>query len=101
LNLAVGYEAFGWSVRLAANHKSDYLLEVQDVRDASQDLHVRAQTQIDLSLAYALSKSVQLVFEGINLNDSKYHVYQGNPSRNAQYEKYGPSYRFGVRMALN
>lgn len=101
LNLAVGYEAHGWSIRLAANHKSDYLYEVQDVQDRSQDLTVRAQTQFDLSIAYALSKQMQLVFEGINLNNSKYYVYQGQASRNAQYESYGPSYRLGLRVNLD
>lgn len=100
LNVAVGYEGMGWSVRLAANHKSDYLYEVQDVRDKNLDLHVQAQTQVDLSLAYALTKKVQLVFEAMNLNDSTYDVYQGNSSRNAQYERYGPSYRLGLRMSL-
>lgn len=101
LNLAVGYEAQGWSVRLAANHKSDYLYEIQDVGDANQDLFVRAQTQLDLSGAYALSKQVQVVFEAININDSKYYVYQGQSSRNAQYEAYGPSYRLGLRVTMD
>jgi TonB-dependent receptor len=101
LNLAVGYEAHGWSIRLAANHKSDYLYEVQDVQDRMQDLTVRAQTQFDLSVAYALNKQMQVVFEGINLNDSKYYVYQGQASRNAQYETYGPSYRLGLRVTLD
>ena len=85
----------------AANHKSDYLYEVQDVQDRSQDLTVRAQTQFDLSIAYALNKQMQVVFEGINLNDSKYYVYQGQASRNAQYESYGPSYRLGLRVNLD
>jgi len=100
VNLSVGYEDANWSLRLAANHKSDYLYEVQDVRDRMLDLHVQAQTQFDLSAAYRLTKQVQIVFEAVNINDSDYYVYQGTSSRNAQYETYGPSYRLGIRAAL-
>jgi hypothetical protein len=28
-------------------------------------------------------------------------VYQGQASRNAQYETYGPSYRLGLRVTLD
>lgn len=100
LNVTVGYEAAGWNLRLAANYKSDYLYEVQDVKDKAKDLYVKGQTQIDFSAAYALTKQVQLVFEAMNLNDSKYYVYAGDRSLNAQYESYGPSYRLGLRAIL-
>lgn len=100
VNLSLGYEDPNWSFRLAANHKSDYLYEVRDVRDQSLDLHVQAQTQFDFSAAYRISKQVQVVFEAVNINNSHYYVYQGTPSRNAQYESYGPSYRLGIRAVL-
>jgi TonB-dependent receptor len=100
LNLVLGYEQPSFGLRLAANHKSKYLLEVGDPLDAGADLYVKAQTQWDLSARLALSRQVSLVFEAMNLNDSPYDVYTGQPQRNAQYETYGRSFRVAVKVAL-
>jgi TonB-dependent receptor len=100
LNLVLGYETPVWSLRLAGNHKSRYLLEVSDVLDANRDLYVDAQTQFDLSARYALSKSLQLSFDVQNLNDAKYFVYAGSADRNAQWETYGRSYRLSLKYTL-
>lgn len=47
-------------MRLAANYKSEYLLEVGDIADARGDQFVDAQTQFDLSARYTLGKQTQL-----------------------------------------
>lgn len=99
-NLMFGYETETTGVRLAVNRKSRYLLEVGDPRDASRDLYVDAQTQVDLSARYSISKSFSVVFEALNLNDSPYYVYTGSRSRNAQYETYGRTYRINLRFSL-
>lgn len=100
LNLVLGYETPVWSLRLAGNYKSRYLLEVSDVLDASRDLYVDAQTQFDLSARYALSKALQISFDVQNLNDAKYYVYAGSSQRNAQWETYGRSYRLSLKYTL-
>jgi len=100
LNLVVGYETDAFSVRLATNHKSRYLLEVPDVLDASRDQYVDAQTQVDLSARYSPTKWLQLSFEALNLNDTPYYVYSGDRNRNAQWESYGRSYRLSLKYIL-
>ncbi|MFZ2986629.1 TonB-dependent receptor, partial [Ideonella sp.] len=100
INLMLGYEAGPLSLRLAANHKSDYLLEVADVLDASQDQIVAGQTQIDFSARWQLDKRWQLSLELQNLSDQPYYVYQGSSAFNAQHEQYGRSLRVGVKFAL-
>lgn len=99
-NLMLGYEAGPMSVRLAANYKSEYLLEVGNVQDARSDQFVDAQTQFDLSARYALGKQTQLVFEVLNIGDEPYYVYSGERSRNAQYEQYGRTYKLGLKFTL-
>lgn len=99
VNLTVGYEQGPVSVRLAANHKSRYLLEVGSVASSDKDLYVDPQTQLDFSLRYRVGKQVQLVFEAINLTDEKYYVYTGRSNLNAQYESYGRTYKVGVKIA--
>jgi TonB-dependent receptor len=100
LNLVLGYETDAFSVRLAANNKSRYLLEVGDATDASRDLYVDAQVQLDLSARYSISRQFSLVFEAQNLANSPWSVFTGTPSHNAQFETYGRAYCMGLTFAL-
>jgi len=101
LNLMVGYETGPLSTRLALNYKSPYLLELgEDVLDAAQDRIVDTQKQLDFSLAWQLTKRVQLSFEAANLNNEKYYVYQGVKGHNVQYEQYGRTYKIGLKASL-
>jgi TonB-dependent receptor len=98
VNLMLGYERGPLSTRLALNRKSAYLLEVgTDLLDAAQDRHVDAQRQLDFSLAYQVDKRLQLVFEGINLNNEAYYVYQGSKPYNVQYEQYGRTFKLSLK----
>lgn len=100
-NLMLGYETEVVSTRLALNYKSPYLLSVgSDIMNATQDLHVDAQWQVDFSFKYQLAKSLQLVFEAVNLNNEHYYVYQGSRPYNAQYEQYGRTYKLGLKVTL-
>lgn len=100
LNFTLGYDQGPWNLRLAANHKSKYLLEVADIGSADKDQYVDAQTHYDFSARYNLNKQLQVVFEALNLSDEKYYVYAGNRSRNAQYESYGRTYKLGLKAAF-
>ena len=100
LNLVLGYETPAIGVRLAANHKSAYLLEVGDALDPAGDLTVEAQTQVDLSLRYSLTRRMSVVFEALNLGDEPYYVHGSRRSQNAQYETYGRSFRINLKWAL-
>ncbi|WP_431483245.1 TonB-dependent receptor [Pseudomonas solani] len=95
-NLMLGWENDKLSLRLSANYKSDYLYEVAPVGDRQHDLHVDAQTFVDFSARYFLTKELQLSFEAQNLTDESYYVYTGSRSYNAQYEEYGPTYTLGL-----
>ena len=95
-NLIIGYEKNGFMLRLAANYKSDYLLEVSDVADERGDIHQASHTQLDLSSAYDLTNHLKLTFDISNLTDEPYYAYQHQEKYNAQYEEYGPTYRFGI-----
>lgn len=101
VNLMLGYERGAISTRLALNHKSPYLLQVgADLLDASTDGYVDAQRQLDFSFGYQLTSKLQLVFEGINLNNERYYVYQGNKAYNMQNEQYGRTYKLSLKANL-
>ena len=95
-NLIFGYQQNRLMMRLAANYKSKYLLEVNDLVDLSEDVYQAAQTQWDFSAAYGITDSLKVKFEIANLTDEPYYTYQNNKDLNAQYEEYGPTYRLGL-----
>lgn len=99
-NLMVGYETGPWSLRLAANHKSPYLLETGSLSDSRHDIYVDSQTQVDLALGYRINKRTQVNFQVFNLTNEKYRAYTGSKAYNAQYEKYGPVYKLGLSFVL-
>ena len=101
INLVLGYETPRIGVRLAANHKSAYLLEVGDALDPARDLTVDAQTHLDLSLRYSVNRQLSVVFEALNLGNEPYYVHASRRSQNAQFETYGRSYRINLKWALH
>lgn len=98
-NLILGYEQGPWTVRIAANYKSDYLLEVNDITDEKYDVHQAAQTQWDFSMSYAILKNMKVSFDVANLTDEPYYTYVNKEPYNAQYEEYGTRYRLGLTIS--
>ncbi|MBM1184797.1 TonB-dependent receptor [Pseudomonas lundensis] len=95
-NLMLGWEDDTLSLRLSANYKSQYLYELAGISDKAHDLHVDAQTFVDFSARYSLTKNLQVSFEAQNLTDQPYFVYSGHRRYNNQYEEYGPTYSLGL-----
>lgn len=97
-NMIIGYEQGPWMVRLAANYKSEYLLEVNDISAKEYDVYQSAQTQWDFSMAYNILDNLKVSFDVANLTDEPYYNYVNKESYNAQYEEYGTRYRLGLTL---
>lgn len=95
-NFMIGYESDKISMRLSANYKSNYLLEVLEPMEADYDAYVDDQMQLDFSLRYYLTESIKLHFEALNLTDEVYYSYVKDSKYNAQYESYGATYKLGI-----
>ena len=95
-NFMIGYESDSISMRLSANYKSNYLLEVLDPMDADYDAYVDDQMQLDFSMRYYLTDSIKLHFEALNLTDEVYYSYIKDTNYNSQYESYGATYKLGI-----
>lgn len=95
-NFMVGYESDVISMRLSANYKSNYLLEVLEPMEADYDAYVDDQMQLDFSVRYYLTESIKLHFEALNLTDEVYYSYIKDTKYNAQYESYGATYKLGI-----
>jgi iron complex outermembrane receptor protein len=94
------YEKYGFSARIAATHRSDFLGEVQAF-GADQEFHnVQAETITDLQLGYALQggrfEGLNILFQVQNLFDEPYREFYSDRSQPRVYTLYGRRYLLGV-----
>jgi len=94
-NISLFYEKFGFEGRIALAYRSDYLDEVAG--DASQDIYVDARSQLDLKLAYAVTKQLRAFVEFRNLTDEPWRYLNGN-KRLAENEIYSWNAAAGVQV---
>ena len=94
----VGYEKDGFSTRLAAVYRSEYLDTLGDSR--AYDIFVAPNTQLDFTLDYKITENVSMYVEAQNLLDKPLELYQGVRSRTLQNEEYGRTYALGLKVAL-
>ncbi|RRV46765.1 TonB-dependent receptor [Pseudomonas sp. p106] len=97
-NFMVGWENDRFNMRLAANYKSGYLLELGAIDDKAHDQYADDQLHVDFKAGYFLTPELQLTFEAQNLTDESYYVYSGHHRYNAQYEEYGKTYKVGLTL---
>lgn len=97
-NFMVGWENDRFNMRLAANYKSGYLLELGAIDDKTHDQYADDQLHVDFKAGYFLTPELQLTFEAQNITDESYYVYSGHRRYNAQYEEYGPTYKIGLTL---
>ena len=94
-NFVIGYEKYGWSLRLSSAFVSERIAGI-DLEDASNDLYEDGHHQIDLTVKYDFSDRFQIYFNAINLNEEPNYRYYGNTRYNAQFDEIGRSFVFGV-----
>lgn len=96
-NVVLGYDKGPIDLRLAGTYRDKYLDEVGG--DAEEDRWVNNHFQLDLSAKFKVMENLRLTFDAINLNNAKYFAYQdfGGAQRLLQFEKYGPTFKFGVK----
>lgn len=94
-NASIGYNKYGWDIRLAANYRSSYLDALGG--DALGDRYTSDFMQVDLTAKYLVNENLMLNAFALNLNDRPEFYYFGNASRLSQYDEYGTTYGVGMR----
>jgi iron complex outermembrane receptor protein len=95
-NFALLYEGSGFTGRLAATRRGDYVEQIAEA-PFGQDRVVKAATFVDLSIGYEINDNVSLQFDAINLTRTKYESSLGQyQPRDIRYNPttYGVSLRF-------
>ena len=94
-NFVVGYEKYGWSVRLSSAYIGNRIAEI-NLEDQSNDLYEDGHHQVDLTAKYDVSEQLQLFFNAMNLGEEPNYRYYGRSRYNAQYDEIGRSYVLGI-----
>ncbi|WP_417609994.1 TonB-dependent receptor [Parasphingorhabdus sp.] len=99
-NAVLGYEKGPLDFRIAGTYRDKYLDELGS--DAATDRIVDSHFQLDASVKFKVTKNIRLFGEWININNAKYFAYQnfGGAQRNLQYEAYGSTVKFGVKVTM-
>lgn len=94
-NVALFYEKYGFSARLALAHRSDYL---EALNVPNLDLHVAERNQLDFKASYRLRDGVEIFGSILNINDEPLETYLGDESRVSSREIYSWSAAAGVSV---
>lgn len=89
-NIALLYEKFGISGRLAASHRGEYTSALGLTRFVL-DEKVKAATYVDLSVSYEISKNLSVNINALNLTKANYESYLGDPQRPRDI-RYSPTF---------
>lgn len=99
-NAVIGYQKGPLNLRLSGTYRDKYIDELGS--DASEDRWVDNHFQLDFSGKVKVTENLRLTVDVININNAKYFAYQNfaGAQRLLQFEKYGPTVKFGARMSF-
>lgn len=102
--LAVYFEKWGFSARVAARHRSSFVGEVADYAGDRRLTYVKAETITDLQLGYEIqsgpAKGLSILFQANNITDTPYVRYRDTPDNEIERKKFGKTYLFGLNYKL-
>ncbi|NKI34158.1 TonB-dependent receptor [Wenzhouxiangella sp. XN79A] len=97
-NVALGYDKAGLSMRLALNHRGEYLDSINDPEDPSQDEIVREETRLDFTSEYQITENIAALLSVQNITDEPYYAFYGDERFARQFDEFGRTWEFGLRL---
>jgi len=94
-NVALTYEKYGFSGRIALNYSGTRVMEVGD--EAAEDQIQDSRTQIDVSASQEVIPGLRVFAEILNVTDAPYRIYEGRKSQVIQQEYYSYWANVGVK----
>lgn len=94
---AVFYEKYGFSLRLAWQHRTSWIDEVSPGATSAGDLVWDAQQRVEFSGRYQVNDYVTLYADINNLTNERGLRFQGTRDRPYELEYFGRRFLFGVR----
>lgn len=99
-NVALTYEKYGLTARMAFNFSGEALDEIGELEDSSQDIWVDKHGQLDFSAAFEVINGLEVFLEFTNILNNPYREYYGNPDITYQLEYYPWMFNAGMKWRL-
>ncbi len=93
-NFVLGYDKYGYDIRLALKYRDRY---IDELVDEDYDRYTDSRIQWDLTAKYNVSDSWQVYGEIANLSNEPEYYYAGNKRRAFQFDEYGTTYSIGIQ----
>ena len=97
-NVALGYDKSGLSLRLALNHRGEFLDEIEDPEDPSQDRIVSSETRLDFTSEYQITDNVAALLNVSNITNEPFYAFLGDDDFANQFDEFGRTWEFGLRL---
>ncbi|GAA5444112.1 vitamin B12 transporter BtuB [Microbulbifer sp. NBRC 101763] len=97
-NLSIYYDDGTVSIRLAQNHKGEYIEEHGG--NKNEDQYYGAYTSLDMSANYTIGDNLVIFAEALNLTNEPLTYYIGDEDRPKQVEYYGVRGQLGFRYSF-
>lgn len=94
-NVAIFYEKYGFSARLALAHRSDYL---EALIAPGIDLYISPRNQLDFKATYEIREGLEVFGSILNINDAPLETYLGDEDRISSREIYSWSAAVGLNV---
>jgi hypothetical protein len=98
-NATLYYEDDVFSARVATSFRSPYLQRFPGRNNNDEEGKNRV-VSLDFALSYALSDSIRLTVEGVNMLDTFNYQYVDSTNRTSVYHHTGREILFGARWAM-
>lgn len=103
-NFVPFYDKNGFQVRVAVNHRNEYLDSFGQRQNNSQfgiePTFVKAATYVDLSTSYEINKHLSVYFEALNLTDQVYATHGRFDEQTLDVVDTGRSFTLGLHFKL-
>jgi hypothetical protein len=103
-NIAVYFEKWGFSARVAARSRSDFVGEVADGVGDRKLTYIKGETITDAQVGYEIqsgfAKGLAFRFEISNVNNTPFIRYRDSVTNEVENKKDGKFYQFGINYKL-
>lgn len=100
VNLSLGYELDGFSVRVSGNYQGQYLSSIGQSNTGVQDRFRDGFWRWDLAMKQKVTKNLEIFFNANNLNNMKEVTTVGNVNQEGSITVTGSVYNLGIRVKL-
>jgi len=97
-NDALGYDKARLSLRLAPNHRGDFLDEIEDPEHPGQDRIVSSETRIDFTSEHQTTDNIAALLNVSNITNEPFHAFLGDDDFANQFDEFGRTWEFGIRV---